>query len=170
MKTVFTMIFTIVLAFAVYAGEIDTDNFEVHYGERKLPVKVYLPKDQKAPAPLIVYSHGLGGNCETKKYLMEYWTDAGFICISVQHPGSDTEVWKSAKRFERFKALKKAASAEQFRNRTKDIPAVLDQIEKWIKDPKHTLYKKIDISKIGMSGHSFGAITSQAMMGGKISR
>jgi predicted dienelactone hydrolase len=157
------------VAFIGSATEIDTHKLEVSYGDRKLPVKVYLPKNLKAAAPLIVYSHGLGGSCETKKYLMEYWTKAGFICMSVQHPGSDESVWKNAKRFQKFKAMKEAASAEQFRNRTKDIPAALDQLEKWNKDPKHPLYQKVDMTKLGMSGHSFGAITSQAMMGAKYS-
>ena len=142
--------------------EIETD---FTYGERKIPVKIYLPAKLKAKTPLIVYSHGLGGSRNTKKYLMEHWSKAGFICITVQHPGSDEDVWKKAGRGQRFSALRKAASAEQFLNRVKDIPAVLNQIEKWNADKKHVLYKKVDLKNLGMCGHSFGASTSQAMMG-----
>lgn len=151
----------------VTAKEISLNEhyFDVKYKKRTLPIKIYVNKEVKEPMPLIIYSHGLGGSRETKKYILEYWAKEGFICVSVQHPGSDESVWKNVRAFERLKAMKKAASAEQFTNRTKDIPAVLDQLEKWNKDKEHKLYKNINFEKVAMSGHSFGAVTSQAMMG-----
>ena len=148
------------------AVELKEYYFDVNARSVKLPIKVYLQTEAKSK-PLIVYSHGLGGSRETKKYLLEHWAKAGFICVSVQHPGSDETVWKNAARGNRLKAMKDAASIKQFQNRTKDIPAALDQLEQWLKDPNHPLHGKVDMKKIGMSGHSFGAITSQAMMGTK---
>ena len=147
------------------AENIKSHYFDISYGERKLPVKVYVPAEFKETCPLIIYSHGLGGSRETKSYLMEHWANAGFICVAVQHPGSDESVWKDAPRFKRLKAMKEAASAEQFINRSNDIPAVLNQLERWHDTKDHLLYQKIDFTKIAMSGHSFGAVTSQAMMG-----
>ena len=49
--------------------------------------------------------------------------------------------------------------------RVKDIPAVLDQLDKWNKMGDHALAGRLDLSKVGMSGHSFGAVTTQAVSG-----
>ena len=42
-------------------------------------------------------------------------------------------------------------------------PIVLDQLEEWNKDSKHELHGRLDLKHIGMSGHSFGAVTTQAV-------
>jgi predicted dienelactone hydrolase len=47
----------------------------------------------------------------------------------------------------------------------KDIPAVLDQLEKWNKTSGHPLAGRMKLDRVGMSGHSFGAITTQAVSG-----
>jgi predicted dienelactone hydrolase len=166
MKIIYSMIFVITWALSnswAYS-EVSTILLDVEHGDRTNPIKVYLPETNTA-CPLIIYSHGLGGSRETKAYLLEYWTAAGFVCVSVQHPGSDESVWKDAGRKERFTALRKAAGAEQFLNRCEDIPAVLDQLEKWNTEETHPLCGKMDLDRIGMSGHSFGAVTGQAMIG-----
>ena len=64
-----------------------------------------------------------------------------------------------------MKALREAASAKNFLLRVKDIPAVLDQLDKWNKMGDHALAGRLDLSKVGMSGHSFGAVTTQAISG-----
>ena len=77
---------------------------------------------------------------------------------------SDTEVWRGAKLTERKTRLKQAAGLENFRLRVEDVPAVLDQLEKWNVEGQ-PFAKRFDLSKIGMSGHSFGAVTTQAVSG-----
>ena len=147
------------------ASAAPTEHFyEARTGDRTLPLKVYLP-DQAGPRPIILYSHGLGGSRNTKQYLLNHWAEAGFVVVAVQHPGSDASVWKDAGRGERLKAMKQAASATQFLNRTRDVPAVLDQLEKWNTTSGHALHARLQLSRVGMSGHSFGAVTTQAVMG-----
>ena len=136
--------------------------------DRKIPIKVYravsTSQEDKA-LPVVLFSHGLGGSRNNNKYLGEQWAKRGYVVVFVQHPGSDESVWKTTAMRQRMNALRKAANAENFQLRTGDIPAVIDQLEKWNKDRNHELFGKMDLSKIGMSGHSFGALTTQAVSG-----
>jgi predicted dienelactone hydrolase len=45
------------------------------------------------------------------------------------------------------------------------VPAVLDQLARWNEEPDHPLSGRIDLTRVGMSGHSFGAQTTQAVAG-----
>src|SRR5215211_6965574 len=60
---------------------------------REIPIKIYLPP-QKEPAPVVLFSHGLGGSKEGSKFLGVHWAKRGFLAVFLQHPGSDTSVWK----------------------------------------------------------------------------
>jgi predicted dienelactone hydrolase len=65
----------------------------------------------------------------------------------------------------RMRAMKRAASLENFLLRVKDVPAVLNQLEAWNADTTHQLAGRLDLKKVGMSGHSFGAMTTEAVSG-----
>jgi predicted dienelactone hydrolase len=62
-------------------------------------------------------------------------------------------------------AMERAASLENFMLRARDVPAVIDQLETWNKTESHALADRLDLKRLGMSGHSFGAITTQAVSG-----
>jgi predicted dienelactone hydrolase len=87
------------------------------------------------------------------------------VAVFVQHPGSDDSVWKGVRLSDRRAAMNRAASGENFMLRVGDIPAVLDQLEQWNAAAGHKLHGRLDMTKVGMSGHSFGAITTQAVSG-----
>jgi predicted dienelactone hydrolase len=87
--------------------------------------------------------------------------------VFVQHPGSDASVWKGKPIGKRITAMKGAASPQNFMLRLKDIPVVLDQLEDWNTADGHALHGRMDLNRIGMSGHSFGAMTTQAISGQK---
>ncbi|HEX4640355.1 MAG TPA: dienelactone hydrolase [Chthoniobacterales bacterium] len=129
---------------------------------RDIPVRIYLPANEK-PQPVVLFSHGLGGSRAGSKFLAEQWTARGYVAVFIQHPGSDDAVWKDAAPPERMDALREAASLENFLLRVKDVPAVLDQLEVWNKTGP--LAGRMDLTKIGMSGHSFGAVTTEAVGG-----
>lgn len=133
---------------------------------RTVPVKIYRVKSAEAK-PVIVFSHGLGGSRENGVYLAEHWARQGYVAVFVQHPGSDESVWKEAGRGERLAAMKQAASGKSLLDRLGDIPFVLDQLELWNAESGHALRGTLDLQHIGMTGHSFGAVTTQAMMGQK---
>jgi predicted dienelactone hydrolase len=62
-------------------------------------------------------------------------------------------------------ALRAAADAKNFLLRVQDVSAVLDQLEKWNAESGHVLAGRLDLKRVGMSGHSFGAVTTQAVSG-----
>ncbi len=131
---------------------------------REIPIRVFLPSD-KTPAPVVLFSHGLGGTRTGSKYLGEHWARRGYVAVFLQHPGSDDSVWKNKPPLQRIAALKKAAGMENFLLRVHDVPVVLDQLEIWNKSGSHALAGRLDLKRIGMAGHSFGAVTTQALCG-----
>ncbi|HWW02110.1 MAG TPA: hypothetical protein VNZ64_20590 [Candidatus Acidoferrum sp.] len=131
---------------------------------RDIPLRVYLPA-ATAPAPVILFSHGLGGSRTGSAFLGEHWAARGYVAVFLQHPGSDDSVWKNAAIGERMKAMKQAASPDNFLLRVQDVSAVLNQLEIWNADRTSSLAGRLDLKKVGMSGHSFGAVTTEAVSG-----
>lgn len=61
---------------------------------RTLPVRIYLPDGAPGPRPVIVWSHGLGGNRNAGEMWGRHWASYGYISVHLQHPGSDESVWR----------------------------------------------------------------------------
>lgn len=132
---------------------------------RKIPLHIYLPT-AKSPAPVVLFSHGLGGSNLGSAFMGKHWAARGYVAVFVQHAGSDEGVWRGKKTLvERLDSMRKAADLSNFLLRVNDIPAVLTQLEAWNKDPVHLLHGRLDMKKVGMSGHSFGAATTQGVSG-----
>ena len=131
---------------------------------REIPLRIYLPADTN-PAPVVLFSHGLGGTKNGCAYLGQHWAARGYVAVFLQHPGSDDSVWRNEPLAKRMSAMNPAASAMNFLLRVEDVPAVLDQLAIWQDKPGHELCGRLDLSKVGMSGHSFGAVTTQAVSG-----
>ncbi|HVT30379.1 MAG TPA: dienelactone hydrolase [Lacipirellulaceae bacterium] len=131
---------------------------------RKIPIRIYLPAS-KSPAPVVLFSHGLGGTRQGNVYCGEHWAARGYVAVFLQHPGSDDSVWKSKPLGQRMAAMRKAAGLENFLLRAKDVPSVLDQLERWNRSPDSPLTGRLDLGRVGMSGHSFGAVTTEAVSG-----
>lgn len=144
----------------------DVINLTLYDFERKreIPVKFYLPPTN-SEAPVILFSHGLGGSREGSFYLGKHWSARGYICVFIQHPGSDESVWKDKPGFRRMNAMRKAANAENFLMRILDVSFTIDKLEELNKDKNSNYFGRFDLSRIGMSGHSFGARTTQAVSG-----
>ncbi len=156
------------IAFAEESGTVRELRFEPVDGQRSrtVPVKVYL-NEGRVPQPVILFSHGLGGSRENNAYLGTHWAAAGYVAVFMQHPGSDNEVWKSAKRGQRFEALKSAAGAATLRDRLADVPFVIDRLAAWNQQESHPLHERMNLDRIGMSGHSYGAVTTLGVAGRK---
>jgi dienelactone hydrolase len=131
---------------------------------RDIPIRVYYC-EMDHPAPVVLFSHGLGGSRENNPYLGNHWAARGYVVVFVQHIGSDVSVWQGKPVGERMKAMQKAANTQNLLLRVKDVPVVLDQLERWNKADGHILSGRLNMTKIGMSGHSFGAVTTQAVSG-----
>ena len=132
---------------------------------RDIPLRLYLPPKKAPPAPVILFSHGLGGSRAASVFLGEHWAARGYVAVFLQHPGSDESVWADQPVLKRMQALEEAASVQNFLLRVQDVPAVLNQLEIWNAEKTNSLAGLLDLKKVGMSGHSFGAVTAQALSG-----
>jgi len=141
--------------------------------DRTIPVKFYLPRDMSKPSPLVVFSHGLGGNREAATYLGNYWAEHGYIGVFIQHPGSDESFWRPG--FDP-RTTNRSQLMGKFRetlmnpahavNRGNDVHFVLNQLEKLnASDP--ALKGKLNLNEVAIAGHSFGSWTALTASGQK---
>jgi predicted dienelactone hydrolase len=132
--------------------------------DREIPIRIFLPPG-KNPGPVVLFSHGLGGSCKMNAFMGEHWAARGFFTVFIQHPGSDVSVWQAIPLEERMNVLAKAANLQTFQDRVKDVSFVLDELGKDNENPESPYFKRMNIKHVGMSGHSFGAVTTQAVSG-----
>jgi len=132
--------------------------------DREIPLRIYLPSQPKA-APVLLFSHGLGGSREGNTYLGEHWAGRGYVVVFLQHLGSDTAVWQDTPPRELRAAMQAAMTPENLELRIGDVSATLDQLSIWHRAEGHALQGRLDLDRIGMSGHSFGAKTTQVVSG-----
>jgi dienelactone hydrolase len=134
---------------------------------RSIPAKIYRPT-RKGTYPLLIFSHGLGGSREAGKAWAEHWASHGFFCLHVQHPGSDEELLQGAEsdRMSLIRRLRSGASSENLILRAQDVKFSIDEVKR-----RHAegdaVWQQVDPLKIGISGHSFGAVTVQTLVGQK---
>lgn len=126
--------------------------------DRTLPLRLRWPAGD-GPCALVVHSHGLGGNREGGDVWGEAWRQAGIAVLHVQHPGSDTALLRNG-----LSALRSAASAAQLRARVADMQFVVDEITRRVQ-AREGPWSRLRLDAIGASGHSFGAVTVQALAG-----
>ena len=136
--------------------------------ERDVPVRLRWPAGD-GPCALIVHSHGLGGSRDGADAWGHAWQQAGFAVLHLQHPGSDTDVLRA------LRALRAAASAEQLRARVADMQFAVDEIARRAHEsagpPQARVperapgWSRVRHDALGASGHSFGAVTVQALAG-----
>lgn len=124
--------------------------------DRDIPVKIYAPSGV-TNAPLIVFSHGLGGSREGYKFLGEHWANNGYISVHVQHHGSDDSVWRG--QGDKMASMRRAGNLENARARPLDVSFVITQM---CSDPR------VNTNAIGVAGHSFGAQTTLLIVGQRL--
>ncbi|MEZ5458132.1 MAG: hypothetical protein R3E65_02000, partial [Steroidobacteraceae bacterium] len=132
-------------------------------------LRLYLPAGGDA-APVVLFSHGLGGSNRGNGFLGEHWAARGYAVAFVQHPGSDEAVWRGVAPAQRRDALRDAASVQNFLRRIDDVRAAIDALARWNGANGDPLRARLDLTRIGMSGHSFGALTTQALAGQRFQR
>jgi predicted dienelactone hydrolase len=132
-------------------------------GGRIVPVRIRMPAGA-GRAPVILFSHGLGGSLDAGTDWVQAWASSGFITVNIQHEGSDTAVWKGKAR--PMRGLRNAMSAEQLAARAEDVHFVINTIARGGREGACDL-GRADIDRLGMSGHSFGAQTTLAVSGAR---
>lgn len=159
----FAFIFTLTTGLSPHA-QASSVNFE--YGSftdasrdnRVVPYKVYYHHYIPKPAPVVIFSHGLGGSVEAAEYLGLELAMHGYIAVFIQHEGSDKSLWEGAINPHQIKRklAKSIRDPDAAINRYKDIPFVIDALA-ILNTQDGALKGKMDLARIGMAGHSYGA-------------
>jgi predicted dienelactone hydrolase len=134
-----------------------------HSVARQFEVDIYLPQRQTQPSPVIIISHGLGSAPINYSYLAEHFASYGFVAALPQHIGSDT---KSLKAIIDGQSLEDVSPAE-FLDRPLDIKDLLNELTR-LSHTDSAFKGQLNLQKIGIVGHSFGAYTSLALAGAEI--
>src|SRR6478735_2320363 len=94
-------------------AKVTTLDLSVPGEKRQVPLRVFLPSST-APAPVVFFSHGLGGSREGNAFMGEHWAARGYVAVFLQHPGSDTSVWQGERPAKAMQAMNEAASLDNF--------------------------------------------------------
>jgi predicted dienelactone hydrolase len=160
------------LAFFPLHGFASTAEFQIHDldwfdddRERPVPIRLYQPRTSSfaTPAPLIIFSHGIGGSRLGYSYLGSYWASHGLASLHVQHIGSDRSIW-FGNPFNLVSRLQEAAQEKEALARVFDLRFALTQI---LRDP---LGQAINPNQIIAAGHSYGANTTLLASGARVNR
>jgi predicted dienelactone hydrolase len=131
--------------------------------QRPVPVRLYLPAEGAGPAPLVVFSHGIGGSRRGYSYLGRNFAANGIASLHLQHVGSDNALWRG-NLFEIVTRLHGAARDGEAIARAHDLRFALDTLL------TGELARRIDPARIVAAGHSYGANTTLLVAGAQVER
>jgi predicted dienelactone hydrolase len=109
------------------------------------------------PYPLVLFSHGSCGTPVQSKFLTPLLASWGFVVVAPPHPGNTIAEFPTCST--------PAAQVNSFLERPQDVVFVLNQVLAANLDAGSPLFGSIDPSRIGMSGHSFGGLTTYLVTG-----
>ncbi|GAB4224608.1 MAG: alpha/beta hydrolase [Stanieria sp.] len=124
--------------------------------DRRFPVDLYLPNNS-GRLPLIIISHGLGGDRTTFAYLAIHLASYGFAVAVPEHPGSNAGQIQAL--FNGF--ANKVTLPEELIDRPLDIKFLLNYLER-------DYGQQLQVRRVGIIGQSFGAYTALALAGAKL--
>ncbi len=138
---------------------------------RTIPYKIYYPENRTREAqnttarlPVILWSHGLGGSRDGAGFLGRFLAAYGYILIHLTHPGTDTSLWEGRTEHPwdviRATHIPRRTTLDRFY----DISLIIENLEE-IESAHENIRSALDHDRIGMSGHSFGALTTQIACG-----
>jgi len=140
--------------------------------QKELSYKVYYP-GTGGPYPVILFSHGFGGNKDAFGSIGKHWASYGYVVIHPSHddglgqrrtaPGSASDD-KPAAQPRPGGLLSGLNNPEKIGDRVADLVLILDKLDDLSKSAPG-LNGKIDARSIGVGGHSFGAYISMLIGG-----
>jgi poly(3-hydroxybutyrate) depolymerase len=131
---------------------------------RKVPIVVHLPGGS-GRLPMIVVSHGAGGDSDTHFGQAQALASQGYAVLCVEHIGSNRERLTRGLRLQQ-NLLDMTRDADEVLTRPRDISFAIDRAAVWNEShPK--LRGRLDLERIGVMGHSFGACTTMIACGAR---
>ncbi len=147
-----------------FAVSIKDETWTDKSREREIPVRIYRPIGADGARPAILFSSGLAGSREDCAYLGRHWTSHGYVCIFMQHPGSDSALLKGNGRIRLLRIVRAGVNPENLKLRPQDVHFVVDELLRR-NVAEGELQGRIDVSRIGVCGHSLGAYSALAAIG-----
>ncbi|MGK7944119.1 MAG: alpha/beta hydrolase [Microcystaceae cyanobacterium] len=127
--------------------------------QRTFDLHLYQPQRWKAgKTPVVVVSHGLGSHPDDFEELGKQLASYGFFVAIPQHIGSDKEQLEAMMN----NYSRQLFELNDFINRPLDISYVLDELER---KNQTEFNHKLNLTKVGVLGHSFGGYTALALAG-----
>ncbi len=127
---------------------------------RPILTDIYLPST-KAPARVIVISHGLGSDRSSFEYLATHLASYGFAVAVPEHPGSNAQQLRSLM----AGRANEVTGPNEFINRAWDVKYLLDDLERrGNSDPAFQL----NLQQVGVIGQSLGGYTALALVGASL--
>lgn len=161
---------------------VATADFELRDVDRKksLPVRVRWPVTSDAPGsqaaesadrppvfPLIVFSHGAGGDSDAFPQLSKHWASHGYVVVHPTHSDSIRLRRAQGEKLENIRnAAQQVVRKVRPEERVEDVKQVLDsidEIEGLIASQNGAV--RINRDRIAVAGHSAGALTTQMIAG-----
>jgi dienelactone hydrolase len=135
-------------------------------GNRAVPYKIYYPEiEGTEKMPVVLWSHGFGGNRDGAGFLSRYIASHRYIVVHMTHYGTDSSLWEGQRDKHPWDVLRNTSvTRETTVDRFLDVPFILDRLEAWAAQGDE-IAVRMDFSRIGISGHSFGALTTQVLAG-----
>jgi predicted dienelactone hydrolase len=137
-------------------------NFNDTRRQRNIPVDIY--HSENTQSQIILMSHGFAADRQFLRYLATHLASHGFTVVSVEHPGSNVNVFND---YSSGFDLSELLSPSEFVDRPQDITFVLDQLVQ-LNQTHPTLAGKLNTENVTMIGHSFGGYTALALAGGEL--
>ena len=128
----------------------------------------YQAKPKNNEYPIIIFSHGLGGNRIQNTSNIESLASNGYIVFSIEHAYDANITVFNDTTFAEYKShLHDNVTIEEFYNvripqikiRSNDVSFIIDKITS-LKSQNHYIGRMADINTIGIFGHSFGGGTA----------
>jgi predicted dienelactone hydrolase len=111
----------------------------------------------EGPFPLVVYSHGSGGFRWVATFFTEFLASKGFVVAAPDHTGNTA--------IDGFTGGS-VDSPTNANNRPGDVTDTIDAVLAANADGADPLAGRVDDTRIGLTGHSFGGFTSLASVSG----
>jgi predicted dienelactone hydrolase len=113
------------------------------------------------PWPLVIYSHGLGGNLESGVLWCGAWQRAGFACLHLLHAPTSDAVFDLTSAKRTFDLVSHSLASNQVPSRCREVSRSLD----YVLGPGFKYSAQLDRRRIVAAGHSYGALTVMALAG-----
>jgi fermentation-respiration switch protein FrsA (DUF1100 family) len=111
------------------------------------PVEDAPARASNGPYPLVVFSHGFLAHANVYRNLVRWWAAAGYVVAAPTFPLSSTNA-------------PGGPQVNDYRNQPDDVSFVIDEMLRINGDRSHPLAGLVDETRIGVSGHSLGGLTT----------